>query len=143
MDPVLDIRGLHKTFTLYAAGNRTVEAVRGVSLRVGAGEHVALAGPSGAGKSSILKCVYRTYLPSAGTIHFWPASAGAPVDLARLPDREVAGLRHTEIAYVSQFLRAEPRRSALTVVARAGMRGGMDARLAAHAAAETLGRLRL
>jgi len=142
VDPVLDIRGLRKTFTLHAAGNRKVEALRGVSLRVAAGEHVALAGPSGAGKSSVLKCVYRTYLPSAGAIHLRRAG-GTSVDLARLPDHEIAGLRHTEIAYVSQFLRAEPRRTALTVVARAGMRGGMAADLAAQAAAEALGRLRL
>ena len=54
-EPVLQIRGLHKTFTLHTVDGRTVVSLRGVDLDVSAGEHVALAGPSGAGKSSLLR----------------------------------------------------------------------------------------
>ena len=74
------------------------------------GEHVALAGTSGAGKSTLLRCVYRTYLAGGGSI--WFRTAGRPtVDIAALPDADIADLRGKEIGYVSQFLRPQPRRS--------------------------------
>jgi alpha-D-ribose 1-methylphosphonate 5-triphosphate synthase subunit PhnL len=139
---VLDVRGLAKSFVLHGIGGRVVRAFSDVDLAVGAGELVALAGRSGAGKSSVIKTVYRTYRPTAGSVTFTPA-AGAPVDLAALPDTEVADLREREIGYVSQFLRAEPRRGALDVVARAGVRRGMDAGQAREAAADVLAALRL
>jgi alpha-D-ribose 1-methylphosphonate 5-triphosphate synthase subunit PhnL len=142
VSPVLDVRGLAKRFVLHGIGGRVVEGFSGVDLTVGPGELVALAGRSGAGKSSVIKCVYRTYRPSAGTMWFTP-SAGQPVDLATLSDQEVADLREREIGYVSQFLRAEPRRGVLDVVARAGVRRGMAADAAREAAADVLARLRL
>lgn len=140
--PVLDVRELAKSFTLHGIGGRVVHAFARVGFTVGRGELVALAGRSGAGKSSVIKCVFRTYRASAGSMWFSPAS-GEPVDLAALPDRDVADLREREIGYVSQFLRAEPRRGALDVVARAGVRRGMDPGRAREAAADVLGRLRL
>jgi alpha-D-ribose 1-methylphosphonate 5-triphosphate synthase subunit PhnL len=137
---VLSIRGLRKSFILHTVDGRTVPAIEGVDLDVHAGEHVALAGSSGAGKSSLLRCVYRTYLPSAGEIRFTTAS-GTTVDLATLSDPEVADLRGREIGYVSQFLRGEPRRGVLDLVSRAGVRRGMDLPAARDAAAAALTRL--
>ncbi|MDF5757069.1 ATP-binding cassette domain-containing protein [Spongiactinospora sp. TRM90649] len=140
MTEMLSIRNLTKTFTLHTVDGRVVPALEGVDLDVSAGEHVALAGPSGAGKSSLLRCVYRTYVPGSGEIRFTTAS-GRQVDLAALPDAEVADLRGREIGYVSQFLRGEPRRGVLDLVARAGVRRGMDAGQAREAAAAALRRL--
>ncbi|MFB4275316.1 MULTISPECIES: ATP-binding cassette domain-containing protein [unclassified Nonomuraea] len=137
---VLRIRGLVKSFTLHTIDGRTVGALRGVDLDVARGEHVALAGSSGAGKSSLLRCVYRTYVPTAGHI-LLRTSAGATVDLAALPDAQVAELRGRELGYVSQFLRAEPRRAVLDVVARAGAARGLDADASRDAAAAALRRL--
>jgi alpha-D-ribose 1-methylphosphonate 5-triphosphate synthase subunit PhnL len=137
---VLAVRGLVKSFTLHTIDGRVVEALHGVDLDVAAAEHVALAGTSGAGKSSLLRCVYRTYLPTAGTV-LLRTSTGRVVDLAALPDSEVADLRGRELGYVSQFLRSEPRRAVLDVVARAGVGRGMDARTARDAAAAALRRL--
>ncbi|SDH52183.1 phosphonate C-P lyase system protein PhnL [Nonomuraea jiangxiensis] len=137
---VLEIRGLVKTFTLHTIDGRTVGALHGVDLDVARGEHVALAGSSGAGKSSLLRCVYRTYVPTAGRI-LLRTSEGTPVDLAALPDSEVADLRGRELGYVSQFLRAEPRRAVLDVVARAGAARGMDPEAARDSAATALRRL--
>jgi alpha-D-ribose 1-methylphosphonate 5-triphosphate synthase subunit PhnL len=137
---VLEIRGLVKTFTLHTIDGRTVGALRGVDLDVARGEHVALAGSSGAGKSSLLRCVYRTYVPTAGQV-LLNTSSGTRVDLAELPDAQVADLRGRELGYVSQFLRAEPRRAVLDVVARAGAARGLDLDAARDAAAAALGRL--
>lgn len=134
---LLSIRGLTKTFRLHAVGGRVVEALDGVDLDVLEGEHVALAGRSGAGKSSIIKCVNRTYLPEAGSIHYLTAD-GVSVDLAQMSDSAVANLREHEIGYVSQFLRAAPRRSVLEVVAGTARRQGVEPDEAEQRAAEIL-----
>jgi alpha-D-ribose 1-methylphosphonate 5-triphosphate synthase subunit PhnL len=140
--PVVDIAHLHKTFVLHTIDGRSVEALRGVDLVVHEGEHVALAGSSGAGKSSLLKCVYRTYLPTSGSVTLTPR-VGEPVDLVTLSDTELAGLRGREVGYVSQFLRAEPRRGPLDIVTRAGVYRGMPRDQARDAAAQALRRLNL
>ena len=140
--PVLDVRGLEKSFTLHNRGGQLIRGLSGVDLTVGEGEHVALAGTSGAGKSSLLKCVYRTYLASAGQILFRDR-AGVRVDLATLNERAMADLRDREIGYVSQFLRAEPRRTTFDVVRRAGNRRGMIGSEAVDAAAQALREVRI
>jgi alpha-D-ribose 1-methylphosphonate 5-triphosphate synthase subunit PhnL len=142
MKPVLEVRGLYKRFVLHNIDGRTVEALHGVDLDVFAGEHVALAGSSGAGKSSLLRCIYRTYLPTSGDVTL-RLSTGREVVLTDLGDRELANLRGRELGYVSQFLRAEPRRGALDIVARAGVQRGMAWDAARDAAAVALRRLNI
>lgn len=138
----LSVVGLRKQFVLHAVDGRVVEGLRGVDIDVHRGEHVALAGSSGAGKSSLLKCIHRTYLPDAGVIRYQPTE-GPVVDLARLGDRAIADIRELELGYVSQFLRAEPRRGALDVVIRAARRRGLDPDAAPDAAADALRRLNI
>ncbi len=141
MSAVLSVRGLRKHFVLHNVDGRRVDALKGVDLDVHAGEHVALAGSSGAGKSTLLKCIYRTYLPSAGTATL--RSPSGPIELTDLADADLAAIRGHSFGYVSQFLRAEPRRGALDVVARAGIARGMDRATALDAAADALRRLRV
>jgi phosphonate transport system ATP-binding protein len=59
---MLELRNLQKR---YATGDL---ALKGVNLRVGAGEVLGLIGPSGAGKSTLIRCVNRLVEPSAGTV---------------------------------------------------------------------------
>ena len=59
--PLLEVRDL-------AVAYGHVQAVRGLSLRVPAGEIVALIGPNGAGKSSTLGAVAGLLKPTAGSI---------------------------------------------------------------------------
>lgn len=141
-EPVLQVRNLHKHFILHNVDGRRVDALRGVDLDVHAGEHVALAGSSGAGKSTLLRCIYRTYRPSAGTVHL-RLSDGTQSELTALSDVALAGLRGRQLGYVAQFLRAEPRRGPLDIVARAGMARGMSHTDAREAAASALRRLRI
>ncbi len=54
-------------------------AVRGVTMRVDAGEIVALVGPNGAGKTTLLETVIGLETPTAGRIRFMDT------DVTRLP----------------------------------------------------------
>jgi len=61
--------------TVSAVGRRFpggVEALRDVSLRLGAGDFVALLGPSGCGKSTLLRLIAGLDQPDSGTLH-WDA----------------------------------------------------------------------
>ncbi|MEZ2405495.1 polar amino acid transport system ATP-binding protein [Bosea sp. OAE752] len=61
--PLLDIRGLHKSFG-------TIEVLKGIDLAVSPGELVFLIGPSGSGKSTLLRCCNRLEEASGGSIWF-------------------------------------------------------------------------
>jgi alpha-D-ribose 1-methylphosphonate 5-triphosphate synthase subunit PhnL len=92
-----------------------IRSFENVSFETRAGSLLALTGPSGTGKSSLLKCIYRSYLPSAGQI-LYAAEKGETVDLATAEDWEILRLRRTEIAYVSQFFQVMPRVPALEIL---------------------------
>lgn len=138
---MLTVRALRKTFTLHTIDGRTVSSLLGVDLDIHVGEHVALAGPSGAGKSSLLRCVYRTYLPDSGSVRL--STATGTVELTELADREMARLRGREFGYVAQFLAAPPRTGPLEVVAATARRRGLDRAMSREVAAASLRRLNL
>ena len=137
--PVLRIAGLGKEFYLHEQG-KTVPSAKGLSFEVRAGELVALVGPSGAGKSSVLKCIYRTYLPSSGQI-LYRTEGGRELDLAAAPESEILALREREIGAVTQFLHCLPRQSALDVTARPLIRLGESPSIAREKARQLLSRL--
>ncbi|MEM9132941.1 MAG: ATP-binding cassette domain-containing protein [Actinomycetota bacterium] len=139
---LLSIRGLVKSFRLHAVGGRVVRGLVGVDLDLFEGDHLALAGRSGAGKSSLIKCVHRTYVADEGSITYRAAS-GERIDLLAMSDSDVADLRAREIGYVSQFLRAAPRRPVLDVVAMEARRVGVDPDAADDLAAEVLRRVNI
>jgi alpha-D-ribose 1-methylphosphonate 5-triphosphate synthase subunit PhnL len=115
MSAILTVDNLSKQFVLHDQ-RKTIPSCANVSLTVNPGELSALVGPTGAGKSSVLKCIYRTYLPTGGRLVFRKA-VGEEIDLARASEHEVLALRKTEIGFVTQFLHCLPRKSALDVVA--------------------------
>ena len=63
--PVLEAQDLRKTFR---NRGRAVEAVRGVSLRIGAGEVQAFLGPNGAGKTTTIKMLAGLIYTDAGQV---------------------------------------------------------------------------
>lgn len=114
MNPILEIDGLGKHFQLHDQG-KLIPSCANVGLEVHGGQLTALVGPTGAGKSSVLKCVYRTYLPSAGRMIYRDA-AGHATDLAQASEHRMLELRQRDIGFVTQFLHCLPRRSAIDVV---------------------------
>jgi putative ABC transport system ATP-binding protein len=96
--PVLELDGVTKIYP----GSPPVTALAGVSLAVAGGELVAVLGPSGSGKTTLLHLAGTLDLATSGTV--WVTG----LDVARLADRELAGLRASSIGFVfQQFFLAE------------------------------------
>ena len=72
-------------------------ALAGASLRVGAGEIVAVMGPSGSGKSTLLHCLAGIFTPDKGEVWF----DRRRVD--QLTDAQRTELRRTAFGFVFQF----------------------------------------
>lgn len=132
---ILTIEDYGKTFHL-CERNKLIPSASHVNLTVHPGRLTALIGPTGAGKSSVLKGVYRTYLPSSGRILF-RTKAGNIVDLVHASEHHILELRKQEIGFVTQFLHCLPRKSAIDVVAEPLFARGVDA-AEARARAEKL-----
>ncbi|MBW3576843.1 MAG: ABC transporter ATP-binding protein [Actinobacteria bacterium] len=112
-DPALvEVVDAHRSYRL--GGGRdaaVVQALRGVSLAVRAGEYVAVLGPSGSGKSTLLNLLGLLDRPTTGTVRF----AGS--DVPSLPDSQLARLRNRRIGFVFQSFQLLPRLTAVANVA--------------------------
>lgn len=122
---MLTVTGLRKVFQLHILHGKTIPALEDVNFEIGEGVILGLVGQSGSGKSTLMKCIYRTYLATAGSIQFETESFGT-VDLASAPDSVVLQLRRKELNYCSQFLQVIPRVPALEIVIEALTRRGHD-----------------
>ena len=95
----------------YSLGGTTVAALRGVSLRIEAGEYAAVVGPSGSGKSTLMHLLGLLDRPSTGVI----AVGGR--DATSLSDSELAALRNQTIGFVFQAFQLLSRTTAVDNVA--------------------------
>jgi putative ABC transport system ATP-binding protein len=131
-EPVIEAEALSR---VYRMGSE-VHALRGVDLRVAAGEFVALMGASGSGKSTLMHILGCLDTPTAGRY----ALEGR--DVGRLAHRERARVRNERIGFVFQTFNLLPRLSALENVALPLLyrRNGRHDR---RQAAEALGRVGL
>jgi lipoprotein-releasing system ATP-binding protein len=93
--PPLEAQDLEKRYA--TTGDGELEVLRGVSLRVEAGEAVAITGASGAGKSTLLHLLGALDRPSRGQV----LVGGRAV--AGLTDEELALVRNRHIGFVFQF----------------------------------------
>ena len=99
MEPILEAHDLTKVYDL---GGTPVEALRGLSLAVGAGEFVALMGPSGSGKSTLLQLLGGLDRPTTGTVVFEGR------DLAKLSDGQSSKLRRDRTGFIFQAFNLIP-----------------------------------
>ncbi|HXH24506.1 MAG TPA: ATP-binding cassette domain-containing protein [Vicinamibacterales bacterium] len=90
---IVEARRISRVFEMPAG---PVTAVHDVSLRIGAGDHVAVRGPSGCGKSTLLHILGCVETPTSGTLLF------DGCDVAGLSDAARAALRLRHIGFIFQ-----------------------------------------
>jgi putative ABC transport system ATP-binding protein len=96
--PVLDVDDITKTYP----GEPPVHALRAVNLTVDQGDLVGIVGPSGSGKTTLLQLMGTLDRPTNGHVRI------TGLDVATMPDDEVAYLRATRIGFIfQQFFLAE------------------------------------
>jgi putative ABC transport system ATP-binding protein len=127
---------LQQVTKVYQQGRRTVQAVRGVSLRIVGGEFVSIMGPSGSGKSTVMHLLGALDTPTSGQALFDGR------DLQSLSDKERSLLRRTRIGFIFQFFNLLPTLTAGENVALPLLLGGTGrnpARRLAEASLERVG----
>jgi putative ABC transport system ATP-binding protein len=97
---------LEDVWRIFKVGEGEVHALKGVSLAIERGEHVALVGPSGSGKSTLLHIVGCLDRPTRGRYLLEGREAGA------LSEEERSLIRRHRIGFVFQFFHLLPRLSA-------------------------------
>ena len=132
-DVVLELTGLSKTYNKGLAGE--IQVLRGVDLKVRAGEVVALVAPSGAGKSTLLHMAGLLDTPDEGEVVF----AGQRVN--GLSDRKRTALRREDVGFVYQFHHLLPEFNALENVVLPQLAAGTPRAEADSRALELLSRV--
>jgi putative ABC transport system ATP-binding protein len=127
---------VHEVTKVYQLGQIRVRALREVSVRIDAGDFVAIMGSSGSGKSTLMNILGCLDIPSSGRYLI------DGVDVAHMDEDDLADLRNRKIGFVFQSFNLVPRTSALVNVelplAYAGLKG-TERRRRAEAALRSVG----
>ncbi len=86
----------------YGEGDTAVDALRGVSLEVPAGQLTSIMGPSGSGKSTLMHILAGLDTPTTGEV--WIAGTS----IGELNDNQLTKLRREHIGFVFQFFNLLP-----------------------------------
>lgn len=105
---VLELKNVSK---VYHVGDQTITALNKLSLKIKAGEFVAVMGPSGSGKSTFLQIASMLATPSSGAIFLNEKNVTDYNEIER------AHLRNQEIGFVFQQFNLLPKTSAIEQVA--------------------------
>ncbi|MDD5678970.1 MAG: ABC transporter ATP-binding protein [Kiritimatiellae bacterium] len=102
--PLIELCGVTK---VYGVGIAAMEALRGVDLRIYAGDFVAVMGPSGSGKSTCMNILGCLDTPTTGVYRF------QGIEVGRLTRNQRALLRRHYLGFVFQGFNLLNRTSAL------------------------------
>jgi macrolide transport system ATP-binding/permease protein len=91
----------------YQMGDTTVTALQGVSLKIDAGDFVAIMGPSGSGKSTLMHVIGLLDVPDSGSYQLEGR------EVADLSEKDLAILRRETIGFVFQQFNLLPRMTAV------------------------------
>lgn len=108
LDPIVEIEKLHLSLV---GGAGRVNILRGIDLRVAAGETLSIVGPSGAGKTSLLMVLSGLEQADSGSIKV------SGVDLRQLDEDGLARFRRLQVGIVFQSFHLIPTMTALENVA--------------------------
>jgi putative ABC transport system ATP-binding protein len=117
--PLIELQGIERVFHL---GDSEVHALRGLDLRIGAGEYVAVMGPSGSGKSTLLNILGLLDQPNAGHLLLEGR------DVTTLSPDEQAAVRSRRIGFVFQSFHLVPRLTAAENIALPMVLAGLPPR---------------
>jgi putative ABC transport system ATP-binding protein len=92
-DTVIKTIDITKT---YRIENIKINALRGIDLEITRGQFVAIMGPSGSGKSTLMNIIGCLDTPTSGQYFL------NNIDISKLNDNELAGIRNKEVGFVFQ-----------------------------------------
>ena len=90
---IVRVANVTKTFQM---GKMILQALKGISLEIAAGDYISIMGPSGSGKSTLFNMIGGLDKPSSGKVFI------DEVDIAQLDAYELAWLRCRKIGYIFQ-----------------------------------------
>ena len=96
---LVEIRNLAKS---YVRGGQVVPVLSDITLDIDAGDFIALMGPSGSGKTTLLNLIAGIDKPDAGILRV------GGVDIAALPEAELADWRAAHVGFIFQFYNLMP-----------------------------------
>jgi len=126
----------NELWKLYASGESTVQAVRGVNVRIGEGEMIAIMGPSGCGKTTLLNVLSGIDEPTSGEVIIDEKS------LFAVSDDERSRMRAEYLGFIFQDFNLLPVLSAVENVELPLLllgKSASEARKTAHEALKAVG----
>ncbi len=96
---IMDVRAIKKSLPL---GREQIDILKGISFQIFSGEFVSIIGPSGSGKSTLLGIIAGLDNPTSGEVLI------DGVDIARMTEGQLAGVRNNKIGMVFQAFNLIP-----------------------------------
>ncbi|MDI9478119.1 MAG: ABC transporter ATP-binding protein [Bacillota bacterium] len=81
---------------IYRTGNRSVEALKDINLKIPAGKLVIIKGPSGSGKTTVLNIMGGLDQPTTGKVYFQGK------EMSKYPERDLTIIRRKKIGFIFQ-----------------------------------------
>jgi putative ABC transport system ATP-binding protein len=101
-ESIVAIVRLNEVKKTYPLGKVQVDAVKGVSIDIEAGDFISIAGPSGSGKTTILNLIGLIDRPTEGKVEI------DGQDTSLLKDKALTSLRHRTLGFIFQSFNLIP-----------------------------------